>query len=251
MPKFEKPQKGNPHRLTIGQDTFPSKSIARFADTDGRVHIHMKPAGPIRRAKPTDNIFCALRAWDHGTEVGLMKTIEDRFQHLAELIIDGHVLTFDAEQTHVISSFYALWMVRAKIRDQPGKDVVLPVIGPGRGRSKDEEERIEKAGFPFLRGTTFPAHVVNGLHAGVLVNRYLRQVNPSASWGVVRASGGEFVVPDWPAHAFIPINPTLALANHAIAIDQTLDRDAVGVVNKQLRLASRRYFVGRDLAACP
>jgi hypothetical protein len=81
------------------------------------------------------------------------------------------------------------------------------------------------------------------------VGRYLREVNASASWGIVRASGGEFVVPDWPMHAFIPINPTLALANPAI--NQALDRDAVGVVNKQLRLASRRYFFARDFAACP
>jgi hypothetical protein len=165
------------------------------------------------------------------------------------LIIDGRVLTFDREQTHVISSFYVLWMVRAKIRDQPGKDAVLRGVLPGRGWSKDEEEGLEKAGLAFQRGITIPARLVNGLHARVLVGRYLREVNPSASWDVVRASGGEFVVPDWPVHAFIPINPTLALANHAI--NKTLDQDTVGVVNEQLRLASRRYFFARDFSACP
>jgi hypothetical protein len=250
MRKFGKPQKGNPHRLVIGQHTFPSTSIARFADADGRVHVHLKPAGAIWRAKPIDIIFCARRAWDHGTDVGFMKTIEDRFQQLADLIIDGRVLNFDAEQRHVISSFYALWMVRAEIRDPPGKDAILHGVLPARGAwSKDEEEGLEKAGLAFVRRTTIPAHVVNGARARVLVGRYLRQVNPSASWGVIRASGGEFVVPDWPVQAFIPINPTLALANPAI--NQTLDRDAIGAVNKQLRMASRRYFFARDLAACP
>jgi hypothetical protein len=39
MLKFEKPQKGNPHCLAIDQHTFPSKSIARFADANGRVQI--------------------------------------------------------------------------------------------------------------------------------------------------------------------------------------------------------------------
>jgi hypothetical protein len=164
------------------------------------------------------------------------------------LIIDSSVSTFDAEQTHVISSFYALWMARAQIRDQPGKDAVARGMLSARRRSKDEEERIEKAGFAFFRGATMPAHVVNGARAAMLVGRYLRQENRSATWGVVRASGGEFVVPDWPlVHAFIPIDPTLALVNHAI--NQTLDRDAVRLVNKQLRSASRRYFFARDLAA--
>jgi hypothetical protein len=250
MAKFEKPQKGNPHRLVIGQHTFPSKSIARFAGADGRVHLHMKQGGPIRRAKPIDSIFCARRAWDHGTEVGFMKSIEDRFQLLADLIIDGRVLAFDAEQTHVISSFYALWMARAEIRDQPRNDTILRGVLPGRtGWSRDEEEGLEKAGLAFFRGITMPAHIVNGMRAGVLVGRYLRRVNPSASWGIIRTSGGEFIVPDWPLHAFIPINPALALANPAL--NQTLDRYAIGLVNKQLRMASRRYFFARDFTACP
>jgi len=248
MPKFEKPQEGNPHGLVINQHTFPAKSIARFADTDGRVHLEMKPAGPIWRAKPTDSIFCARRAWDYDAEVGLMKMIEDRFQQLADLIIDGRVLTFDAEQTHDISSFYALWMARAEIRDQPGKDAVARGMMPSARRwSKDEEEGLEKARLAFFRGATMPAHVVNGPRATILVARHLRQTNPTAIWGVIRASGGEFVVPDWPfVHPFIPINPTLALVNHAI--NQTLDRDAVRIVNKQLRAASRCYFFARDLA---
>jgi hypothetical protein len=80
-----------------------------------------------------------------------MKPIEDRFQQLADLIIDGRVSTFDAEQMHIISSFYALWATRAEIRDQPGKGAVLHGVMPGRNTwSKDEEERLEKAGIDFL-----------------------------------------------------------------------------------------------------
>ena len=249
MPKFDKPQKGNPHRLAIHQHTFPSKSIAKFVNSDGRVQIHMQPAGLIRRAKPTDKIFCARRAWDYGAEVGFIKSLEDRFQQLAKLIIDGRVSAFDAEQTHVISSFYVLWAVRAEIRDRPGKDAVVHGVLPGRERSKDEEEGLEKVGVAFQRGITIPARLVNGMRVRVLVDRYLHEVNFSASWGIVRASGGEFVVPDWPVHAFIPINPTLAVANPAI--NQMLDRDTVELVNKQQRLASRRYFFARDFSACP
>jgi hypothetical protein len=118
MPKFEKPQKGNPHRLAVRQHVFPSKSIARFAGSDGRVHIHTRPDNLIRRAKPTDSIFCAQRAWDHGSEVGFKK-LEDDFQRLAESILEGRVSSFGREQTHIISCFYGLWMARAEIRDEP------------------------------------------------------------------------------------------------------------------------------------
>ncbi|PSO19530.1 hypothetical protein C7G42_14870 [Bradyrhizobium sp. MOS003] len=210
--------------------------------------FHMQGA-VVRRAKPTDRVFCARRAWDHGTEVGFMKEIEDRFQPLAQSIVDGHVSTFDRELTHVISSFFALWVVRTEMREQPVEDAVLQGVLPGRAWSRDQEERLEKAGLGFQRGITIPARQANGIGLRIRVGRLLREINPSASWGVVRASGGEFVVPDRPAYPFIPIEPTLALAHPAM--NQTLDRIAVGLVNQQLRSASPHYYFARDLAACP
>jgi hypothetical protein len=164
MPKFEKPQKGNPHRLAVSQHVFPRKSIARFAGSDGRVHIHMRPDNLIRRANPTDSIFCAQRAWDNGSEVGFKKKLEDDFKRLAESILESRVSSFGGEQTHIISCFYVLWMARAEIRDQPQQDAVLQGILPGREWSKDDEERLEKVGLAYLRGTTFPARMLNGLH---------------------------------------------------------------------------------------
>jgi hypothetical protein len=250
MAKFEKPQKGNRYQLVINQHTFPAKSITRFADSSGRVQLQMKANKLVRRAKPSDSIFCARRAWDHASEVRFVKEIEDNFQRLADLIIDSQVLSFNQEQTHAISSFYALWLARAQIRDRPEKDASMPGIWPGRARSKHEEEGLEKAGYAFSRGNIVPARMINGAAIHVLVARHLRQVNPTANWGIVRASSGEFVVPDWPLHhAFVPITPTLALANQAI--NQQIDRAAVGLVNEQLRSASRRYFFARDFAACP
>ena len=250
MTKFEKPQKGNPHQLVINQHTFPAKSIARFVDSSGRVQLHMKPDKLVRRATPFDGIFCARRAWDHASEVRFMKRIEDDFQRLADLIIDGQVLSFNQEQTHVISSFYALWLARAQIRDRPEKDATMPGIWPGHALSKDHEEGLEKAGYTFSRGNLVPARMINGVAVHVFVARYLRQINPTANWGIVHASRGEFIVPDWPLdYAFVPITPMLALVNHSG--NQRLDRGAVGLVNEQLRSASQRYFFARDFAACP
>jgi hypothetical protein len=248
--QHEKPQKGNPNQLTQNQHTFPKKSIARFVGPDGRVHIHMKPNDLIPRLKPSNTIFCAQRVWDHPSEMGFMKKIEDDFQCLARFIMDGQVSDFNQGQTDVISSFYALWMAREQIRTQPERDdIILRGILPGRPLSKDEEEKREKAGRLFLRGNTVPARVMNGVSVRAQVVRNLREIKPTACWGIVRALDGEFVVPDWPAYAFVPIHPTLALTNPPI--DRSINRDGVGVINNQLRLVSRRYFFARDFAACP
>jgi hypothetical protein len=141
-------------------------------------------------------------------------------------------------------------VARAQIREKPEKDGVMPGIWPGRAWLKHEEEELEKAGIAFARGNVFPARILNGAAIHVLVGRHLRQINPTAHWGIVRASSGEFIVPDWPLHhTFVPITPTLALVTPAV--NQQLDRSAVKLVNEQIRLASRRYFFARDFLACP
>ena len=38
----KKPQKGNPHELTVKQHCFPRRSIERFANKDGIVNVWLK-----------------------------------------------------------------------------------------------------------------------------------------------------------------------------------------------------------------
>jgi hypothetical protein len=248
MAKFERPQKQNPLQLAINQHTFPAKSIARFTNLDGRVDLRMKALKTTRRAKPTDKIFCARRAWDHGSEVKFIKKVEDEFQELAELILTGQVKTLDRQKTHIVNLFYVLWMIREQIREQPGKDAVLAGVLPGDLWSRDEEEKLEKAGLAFTRGNVLPARVLNGINIRIQVGHYLREF-PIAHRGIVHAANAEFIVPEWPKLAFVPITPTLALLNSAV--NQKLHSRAVGIVNEQLRQASRRYFFARDFATCP
>jgi hypothetical protein len=204
---------------------------------------------PVRRAKPSDTIFCARRAWDHATEVRFIKKIEDDFQRLVDLIIDGQVSRFSQEQTHIIGWFYALWLTRVQIRDRPEKDGVMPGIWPDHAFSKDQEERMEKTGYGFCRANLVPARLINGVALHIHAARRFRQIK-TINWCIVQASGGEFIVPDWPLdYVFVPITPTLAVANSA-AINQRLDRSAVRLVNERLRSASRHYFFARDFAAC-
>jgi hypothetical protein len=216
--------------------------------TAGFISIRDRAIESEEQSRPTI-FFCLTRAWDHGSEVGFIKKLEDSFQRLAELILEGRVTSFDREQTHIISSFYVLWMARAEIRYQPEQDRKLPGILHGRRYSKDDEEQLEKAGLVFFRGSAMPGRILNGVRVQMQVMRYLRQVNPTACWGIIRAFSGEFLAPDWPVHAFIPISPVLALANHTT--NKTLNREAVGMVNDALKSSSRWYCFARDFAACP
>jgi hypothetical protein len=178
-----------------------------------------------------------------------MKKLEDGFQSLAESILTERVSSFDAQQTHTISLFYALWMARSEIRFRPEQDKHVPAILHGGYHSKSKEEQLEKAGYTFFRGSTLPGRMMNGVRVRVQAMRYVRKINPTANWRIVRALSGEFLVPDWPVYAFIPITPTLALVNGAF--NQLLDRQAVGLVNVQLKSQSRLYFFARDFGSCP
>jgi hypothetical protein len=80
MTRHEKPQKKNRRFLTVNQHVFPLASIARFANTEGRVSLHDLARSKVRFPKPDHDIFCAKRAWDQRAERGYMKEIEDEFK---------------------------------------------------------------------------------------------------------------------------------------------------------------------------
>ncbi len=102
---YEKPQKGNPHGLTIDQHVFPKRSIERFAGQDGRVYVYLKSKQVYFQAAPGDVIFCAKRIWDQRAEYGYMREIEDKFQALAESIICGDLKEIDQQNTEILNDF--------------------------------------------------------------------------------------------------------------------------------------------------
>jgi hypothetical protein len=118
MAKYERPQKKNRPLLTVRQHVFPSASIVRFADAEGRVSLHDLVRGKERSAKPDDNIFCAKRAWDQRAE-RYMKKIEDDFQVLASKVVEGALSEIGEAEKGVVDHFYALWHMRARHRTLP------------------------------------------------------------------------------------------------------------------------------------
>jgi hypothetical protein len=246
---YEKHQKGNPHGLIIGQHVLPRASIARFTGGDNRVEVYELQRSNSRRFGPKAEIFCAMRAWTNKEDSGFMKDIEDAFQELARNIISG-TQSGMGDQDHVtVSRFYSLWKGRADYRHLDAQEIQGKMV-TGVARPKDEEEMLEKAGIMFVReGGTVLTRQINGAKLYQRVRRYAQHDLAGIQWGIIRAHEGEFLVPDVPFHAIIPLTPTLCLV--ANAPSGTLTRQNLADINQAIQANSRDYYFGHDLAACP
>jgi Protein of unknown function (DUF4238) len=262
--KYEKPQKGNPHQLTVKQHVFPTRSIKRFIATDGCVAVFDLTKQKILRLRPSASLFCATRTWDQGTEK-LGKSIEDAFQKIAEKIVDGLTDAIPESDTQAITDFYALWTIRARLKRQPRQDTVLPdVLRSETNPTKDEQELLEKHGIGFFRPDrtqrlTLPARQGNGLMVRKMILNMRRRF-PDLQWSIIRAGGGEFLVPDkfepsiFPASStkplmIVPLSPTIHLA--ANASNTVVSGSALTAINQLAAAESREYYFARDLAQCP
>lgn len=248
-PKPEKTRKKNPNRLTVYQHVYPHRSIARFADNDGWVSVHDMTRRKVRRAKPNDAIFCARRAWDQRAEAGYMKDIEDRFQSIAEALIDGQGTISSVEDKQAIERFFALWYMRSRHRELEDQTIKLNGIN-GDNLTKEQEENLEAKGYLFARtGGIVPARQLNGLWLQSQIDGYTRDLSSVERWGVIQPQSGEFVITDTPLHMVIPLTPKLALVGNAP--DGVILADNLMQINRLIVAGSQRYFLARDLSECP
>lgn len=246
--KFEKPQEKNPYELTVNQHVWPKASIACFAGSDGTVELFDIIRNKTRQAKPSDPIFCAKRAWDQRAEAGYMRQIEDAFQNLAASIIAATASTIDATDKEVVDSFFALWRMRADHKFAPDEDVQFKGV-TGGDWSKDQEEQFEKAGALFLRkGGTQPARMMHGLRIQMGIDKWVEGFTP-IQWGIIQSAEAQFIVPDYPKFAIVPVSPTICLCTGGQNI--SIAKRDVAKVNTLLRSMSKEYFFAQDLARCP
>lgn len=249
--KFEKTQKGNPHGLPIRQHVFPQASIARFTDNNGLVSLHRLATGQRRKAAPSDDMFCAMRAWDTRAEFGYMKKIEDQFQGLASRIIDKTVTKIEGSDKHRVDQFFALWKMRAMFRSKEVADVQFNGV-TGENFSKDQEEKFEKMGVLFMReGGVMSAHRVHGMQIQTGIMQETSALS-GIRWAVVQAQQGQFVVPDLPTTTFIPIRPMLCLCGtteNVIENGIILKHNVIDI-NRHLSMNSKEYYFANDLQQC-
>lgn len=251
MDAFEKPQQGNPHQLTINQHIYPAKSIARFYNETKKINIYSFVANKAFITTASNDLFCAKRAWDQQAEVGYMKSIEDNFQMVCDLIITGILIKINDFEKDIINKFFALWNCRFHWNEQKIEDhKIVGALGLARNYSKDELEFFEKNGICGIRpDMTIPARHTNSGSILSNINQILPDLEDS-EWGILKAMGGEFLVPDRCTNGrYIPISPTICLLAHSG--NDLIDIDEVGYINKKAIESSKYYFFAKDLSKCP
>ena len=147
------PRRGNPHGLTVKQHCFPRRSIERFVNQDGVVHVRLIAQRKSIRARPGDHLFCAHRVWDQHAESGFMRQVEDAFQALADDIEQGRVVRrLRSHENRIVTDMYVLWWIRSKWRGTPLPDQPLKgAIGLAHEYSQDERDLWEKQGVATVR----------------------------------------------------------------------------------------------------
>lgn len=207
----ERPQKGNPHRLTREQHVIPVATLLRFASPDGSVEVHLRD-GRIQRV-PTDNqLFSVDRLWDQRAEAGYMKLVEDDFQTLVDALEAGRLGPLSPMEHRVIIRFWSLWRLRNDFIDSPAKAQTLNGIVPDK-LSKDHREILESKWALFVaEDNTLSARMVTGMRIQMLIDRdevYFGE----RRWGILRASSPNLIIPDRPDGLMsIPASPRLLLA---------------------------------------
>jgi hypothetical protein len=249
--KFEKPQKGNPHRLTIRQHTFPRASIARFANSSGRVHVHKVSANRSFLAAPDNALFCAKRVWDQRAEDGFTNKIERPFQRLASAIVDGAVSALGESEKKTINLFFALCLIRAEWKSIRVPNRQIPgAVGFEHEPSKDLQEELEaRHVICFGPDLTFPGRS----SAGIVMQSRIAQLQSDladARWGILGAGKGEFLVGDNFSYGrVLPISPVMCLVS--AADNEALSESQVAWLNRETISHSREYYFARDLFKCP
>jgi hypothetical protein len=246
---YERPQKGNPHRLTIDQHVYPAASIKRFGRHDGRVELYSLKHKKHMLVKPNNDIFCAKRAWDQGAEVGYQKNIEGAFQEIARGVINGSVKSLNIDDRRAICEFFSLWKFRCAAKAEPFEDVRLNIVGTSRALSLDDQEYLEKGNVGFIRpDCTMPGR----WFASVQIKRNIDlscDLLSDRRWGIGRSESQEFLVPDFiDDFPVIPIAPSVVLAMDYD--DRFLCLADVAHLNMSLISKSREYIFARSFKCC-
>jgi hypothetical protein len=248
---LQKPQKGNPHQLTVNQHCFPASCIKRFANTDGKVELVRLPKNEQVLAKPDAKIFCAKRAWDQRAEHIFMKEIEDKYKILAEEIIANSSLILDTERQEKITDMFALWNIRIHWKEQPVEDQTIKgAIGVAVEYSKDQQEELEKNGITAIRpDLTLPGRSLTGV--SIQTNLYAeRERMHDAHWGILRSHSAEFLVPDRSTSSrMIPLSPNLCLFSQSE--NEDIDENEVAEINARSVADSKEFYFAQVLSQCP
>lgn len=221
----ERPQRKNPNELTCNQHIHSRKCIQRFENQSGKVGVLRRPQTKPFNVAPTNAVFCAQRVWSQKAEASIFKSVEDAFQREVErAIFLGTVHDHTA-----VSAYFSIWSIRSRLSSEPPEDWTLNGVGED-SFTKDEEERLEKRGFIFMRGATLPSRLVAQI--GIMPEHdHKMKAMRDVRWGVLRGPDAlGLLCPDHPGLSWIPVNRHIILA--ARRSDHDLPIEAVNFLNQ-------------------
>lgn len=247
--KPEKTRPKNPNQLTLSQHVFPTKSISRLTNAQGKVEVYDILRGRSRRAKPTDGIFCAKRAWDQRSESGYMLEIENQFQEIAEKTVVDQCGIADVEQKRRVNRFFALWYMRSRYTQLKDQETQL-AGNVGDRLTLEQEENLERNHYLFIRnGGRIPSRQLNGIWLQFSIDEFARKLEETVRWGAIRPQSGEFITPDIPRQLLITLTPSLALVGNTP--DGIITRENLSQINQFTVAGCRTYYMAKDLTDCP
>ena len=236
----ERTQKGNPHELTREQHVIPVATLRRFAQSDGRVEVHLRD-GRMAKVSVDNQLFCVERLWDQRAEAGYMKRIEDKFQALVDELETGRSEGLSTVEHRCVTRFWGLWHWRNRFIDSPLEDMQLNGIA-GQSLTLDKREILESNGYAFAIGEgKLPARMMTGLQIQIAINRY-EMAHGGKRWGVLRSPAFPLVIGDRPGDLMsLPASPRLLLAaNHP---DGNLTQSEAFRANQAALAFSRNFAV--------
>lgn len=239
--KFDKPQPGNPHQLTIKEHCFPRASIQRFADSSGRVAVHRLRQGDVILVPPDNEIFCALRSWDHHTESRFMGRIEMQYQIVANRVTATPNESLSQSEMDTISAMFVLWNLREDFRSRSSLPVSIKgVTGLSRPVTQDAHEKLEKHGVLSLRpDLSISGPQMTGMRIKLCFDE-LTEALTGSSWHVVTSDGSDFVVPDRSfSHGILPVSPGLCF------VHETVTLTSADALNQLMRNGASNYSFSR------
>ncbi|OIO62530.1 MAG: hypothetical protein AUJ47_07575 [Candidatus Marinimicrobia bacterium CG1_02_48_14] len=248
--QYEKPQKRNPHQLTVRQHVFPQFCIKRFCNTEGSVSYYDKQTGLTNLKTPRDVVFCAMRVWDQRAEAGYMKSIEDKYECLSNRIIDGDIKTLTPEHQNEITEMFCIWNLRHFYKKNPILDQKLHgVLDQEPKFSKDEQEQLEKNHIGYIKeGAVVPGRDIAGVQLQLRLFDLKKRFS-DGNWGIIRSNKDEFIVPDNFNKGILPLSPNICLI---FACDNmVIDSQNVAQINSWAVESSTNYYFAKDLSACP
>ena len=219
----DRPQPGNPERLTIRQHVVSVAHLQRWS-VDGVVEASRRPFTRSWCDRP-ENMLWARRRWSQKTElVRFKRAVEDPFHQELD-----HLDTQESVQDHeAVTRYFVLWWFRSRYIDtkEPNTRLRAPGLEDLVGPTRAEQDCIEANGAVFIRdGGLVPGRFSVGIDWMGFLDVNQRQI-AATRWLCFRLDG-DLVLGDTPYAEVIPIGPNRVLVGAGLAARARFNAEAL------------------------